>query len=1179
MRKLAVGTIAVILALGYLAAVLPVMADSPPPGATPDPLSAYETGDKQFKRYDIGDKTVYWNQRTVGDAIVEGDYIRYQFDRDSGALLTKKTEWRDGLPAQLPPIIPREQAEAGIGREILHSILYLISPDSFVHPITPVPQNPCWVVTSADDLDIYVDIIDAVTGEYLGHGVPPPYEGFAFSGPTYLTEGTMEWAEFDDFRVRNYCSPQPAWGDWSADEEEGSPPPWYNSNWGYRRQGNVTASAACGNLSGYQMELKLHYGAGNSSGGEVFLNGSSLANFSDIRFTAGDGVTLLDHWVQEHVPSTNATVWINFSAIATGGTSFYIYYDNPSASSASNGSSTFIIFNDGSSLDGWSLYPGGSSYNWSAYNGVIRCNVSAAAGGWSNLYHDNTTGTDYYVAESKVRAGAGLLPQNYQQGIGYGSSPMARWLESINKWNLRDAGGSADSAADDAFDARKWHDYSFVKNGTSWELFVDGNSKVTYNASNVSRRTGLYVFMVGNSWVGFYQNANAWFETMGYPTEDIEYPKEGQLRGHVQSDETALFYAIAHGDSMRFVSGYADITHCHEIHYWLEHYARMPFAFLGNCGAMCDMARGSTSYEFRKGSTENTTAVGYHDMSNESCAGCWAISIPWQDALFNYTNQSYTVKQAFDAANADYPVCVECTRFVGDESLKLVPKVSREAAAATPTPTTTASPQWDSMNVTTGWGLRGVWGNSPTVVFTVGELGNILHYNGSSWSSMSNEETKSLRAVWGDSPSNVFTAGTSGAIMHYNGSGWSLMETNTGAWFIALYGNSSPDLFAISDRGTILHYNGSNWSMIVDGDLERLYGAWGTSPSDVFATGVEGNIWHCNGSNWSDSGSGTAEWLTGMWGTSPSDIFAVGDHGTILHYNGSNWSAMDSGTSEWLWGVWGSSSSDVFVVGTAGTVLHYNGSTWSRMSSGTAEWLYGVWGSSPSDVFAVGNRGTILHYSGPGSTPTPTATPQPGDANGDGAIDAADITKIERIILGWDAETPGADANGDGEVNTTDIGVVEYMILGIWPWNHVHIEAPDNLPHCTRFPAAVFITYVEDFGSAGCEVSYNASVLDLENVTGGRLMQIDPGKSAQLYTVNVTDWSVPGPGAVRINASIEGVSGASGAGYLSRLHFHVNGSAGQSSPIAFNVSECWLRNALGGAINATWANDSVTVAP
>jgi len=75
----------------------------------------------------------------------------------------------------------------------------------------------------------------------------------------------------------------------------------------------------------------------------------------------------------------------------------------------------------------------------------------------------------------------------------------------------------------------------------------------------------------------------------------------------------------------------------------------------------------------------------------------------------------------------------------------------------------------------------------------------------------------------------------------------------------------------------------------------------------------------------------------------------------------------------------------------------------------------------------------------------------PGDADENGEINAGDITMVERMILGWNAETLNADANQDSTVNTLDIGVIEYMILEIWPWNHVHIEAPDNLPHCTNF--------------------------------------------------------------------------------------------------------------------------------
>jgi hypothetical protein len=55
----------------------------------------------------------------------------------------------------------------------------------------------------------------------------------------------------------------------------------------------------------------------------------------------------------------------------------------------------------------------------------------------------------------------------------------------------------------------------------------------------------------------------------------------------------------------------------------------------------------------------------------------------------------------------------------------------------------------------------------------------------------------------------------------------------------------------------------------------------------------------------------------------------------------------------------------------------------------------------------------------------------PGDANGDGNVNALDITKVERIIAGLDAETPGADANQDGNINALDITKVERIIAGL----------------------------------------------------------------------------------------------------------------------------------------------------
>jgi len=53
----------------------------------------------------------------------------------------------------------------------------------------------------------------------------------------------------------------------------------------------------------------------------------------------------------------------------------------------------------------------------------------------------------------------------------------------------------------------------------------------------------------------------------------------------------------------------------------------------------------------------------------------------------------------------------------------------------------------------------------------------------------------------------------------------------------------------------------------------------------------------------------------------------------------------------------------------------------------------------------------------------------PGDANGDGNINVLDMTKVARIILLLDAETPGADANLDGVVNVLDMTKIARIIL------------------------------------------------------------------------------------------------------------------------------------------------------
>ncbi|MEJ2745550.1 MAG: hypothetical protein P8123_07705 [bacterium] len=135
--------------------------------------------DGEIKQHEIGKRIVYFCQRKVDSAIVEGDFLNYQFDKATGKLLKKKVQWRDNLPEHLPPdIISQDVAEyfavEDVGEEVTYSALYYISPESYVFPFKPTPKNPCWVVGTVAQGVTIVKVFDAVTGEYLGEAVPPP---------------------------------------------------------------------------------------------------------------------------------------------------------------------------------------------------------------------------------------------------------------------------------------------------------------------------------------------------------------------------------------------------------------------------------------------------------------------------------------------------------------------------------------------------------------------------------------------------------------------------------------------------------------------------------------------------------------------------------------------------------------------------------------------------------------------------------------------------------------------------------------------------------------------------------------------------------------------------------------------------------------------------------------------
>ena len=110
---------------------------------------------------------------------------------------------------------------------------------------------------------------------------------------------------------------------------------------GYQYRKKVTISGSSGAGENYQVKLTI----GSSSGGDFHLEGHCVDFPNDIRFTDDDGETLLDYWIEDPTQDP-ITVWVEVKDSLDNDVDIFVYYNNPSASSASDGDAVFEFFDD-----------------------------------------------------------------------------------------------------------------------------------------------------------------------------------------------------------------------------------------------------------------------------------------------------------------------------------------------------------------------------------------------------------------------------------------------------------------------------------------------------------------------------------------------------------------------------------------------------------------------------------------------------------------------------------------------------------------------------------------------------------------------------------------------------------------------------------------------------------------
>ena len=164
--------------------------------------------------------------------------------------------------------------------------------------------------------------------------------------------------------------------------------------------------------------------------------------------------------------------------------------------------------------------------------------------------------------------------------------------------------------------------------------------------------------------------------------------------------------------------------------------------------------------------------------------------------------------------------------------------------------------------------INGVWPNTPSDVWAVGDNGLIEHYDGASWTAFGQADAgtaPTLRAVWSSGPNDAWAVGfcagwytSSTLILHWDGASWSRVPSpnpSAGSGSNQLFGisaTSANDIWAVgvSSGSTsafaplALHWDGAAWSAIPTSTLYGGgYGSFfrsvsGVSSDDVLAVGA-----------------------------------------------------------------------------------------------------------------------------------------------------------------------------------------------------------------------------------------------------------------------------------------------------------------------------------------------------
>lgn len=159
---------------------------------------------------------------------------------------------------------------------------------------------------------------------------------------------------------------------------------------GWNRRKSKIVNGSSSPLADYQIKLIVHKSSGTDTLTDVYLGPNVRDDFGDVRFTSSDEITSVNYWIESLIYGVSAIILVKIPLIPVGpgSTNIYIYYDNPSATTTSNGNTTFDFYDDFSGPAKWT---GTVTGNVTVNNKYVISGEGGAYSSQSNSSAVNTT--------------------------------------------------------------------------------------------------------------------------------------------------------------------------------------------------------------------------------------------------------------------------------------------------------------------------------------------------------------------------------------------------------------------------------------------------------------------------------------------------------------------------------------------------------------------------------------------------------------------------------------------------------------------------------------------------------------------------------------------------------------------------------------------------------------------